>query len=100
MPSRMPMEHVAALVAIEQEGVRVAEGHAGQPLLASAEHTTRLIEACWSLRARAVLLYPENLTSAFFDLSSGEAGAILQKLRDYRVRLAVVCAPETVRFSS
>jgi len=33
-------------------------------------------------------------------LSSGEAGAILQKLRDYRIRLAVVCAPGSVRFSS
>ncbi len=48
----------------------------------------------------AVLLYASNLTPAFFDLSSGEAGAILQKLRQYRIRLAVVCPPGGVRFSS
>ena len=42
----------------------------------------------------------ENLTPAFFDLSSGEAGAILQKLRNYGIRLAVVCPPGRVLMSS
>jgi len=42
---------------------------------------------------RSVLLYSENLTEYFFDLSSGEAGAILQKLRNYHIRLAVVVSP-------
>ena len=32
--------------------------------------------------------------------NSREAGAILQKLRNYRIRLAVVCDPHSVRFSS
>jgi hypothetical protein len=27
------------------------------------------------------------MTPAFFDLSSGDAGVILQKLRNYRIRL-------------
>mgnify|MGYP000660045212 CR=1 FL=1 len=47
----------------------------------------------------AALLYAENLPAAFFDLSSGQAGAILQKLRNYGIRLAVVCPPGHVRFS-
>ena len=38
------------------------------------------------------MLYSENLPGRFFDLSSGEAGAILQKFRNYTIRLAVVCA--------
>ena len=33
------------------------------------------------------------------DLSSGEAGEILQKLRNYRLRLAVVCPPGIVALS-
>ena len=49
--------------------------------------------------AGAALLYAENLTDAFFDLSSRQAGAILQKLRNYGVRLAVVCPAGTVQFS-
>ena len=46
------------------------------------------------------MLYPENVTAGFFDLSSGEAGEILEKLRRFRVRLAIVCAPGSVAFSS
>lgn len=45
------------------------------------------------------LLYASNLSAGFFDLSSGEAGAILQRLRNYGVRLAVVCPPGSVQFS-
>jgi hypothetical protein len=59
-----------------------------------------IIEACLSARVRAALLYPDNLTASFFDLSSGEAGEILEKLRRFRVRLAIVCAPGSVTFSS
>lgn len=32
--------------------------------------------------------------------ASGKAGAILQKLENYRIRLAVVCPPGSVVFSS
>jgi hypothetical protein len=46
------------------------------------------------------LLYPENLTAQFFDLSSGEAGDVLEKLRRCRIRLAIVCAPGVTKFSS
>ena len=37
--------------------------------------------------------YPENLPARFFDLSSGEAGQILQRLRTYHVRIALVRSP-------
>ena len=51
------------------------------------------IEACLSYGTDALLLRAEDLPDAFFDLSSGEAGAILQKLRNYHIRLAVVRSP-------
>lgn len=66
------------------------EGPEGAPLLRTAEDAPLLVEACLNLRARAALLYASNLPSDFFDLSSGAAGAILQKIRQYRIRLAVV----------
>ena len=50
--------------------------------------------------SHAALLYAPNLTAEFFDLSSGQAGSILQKLRNYGLRLAVICPQGTVRFSS
>ena len=40
--------------------------------------------------ARQALLYLSNLTPRFFDVSSREAGDVLQKLRTYHVRAAVV----------
>jgi len=37
-----------------------------------------------------IILHKENLHEAFFDLSSGLAGGILQKFSNYRVQLVVV----------
>jgi hypothetical protein len=64
------------------------------------EDANLLLEACFSHKNRLALLYPNNLPDRFFDLSSGVAGAILQKLRNYGVRLAVVCPTGSVTFSS
>jgi hypothetical protein len=83
----------------EEAGVRFLEGPAGLPLMRKADDATLVVEACLSNRARLALLYSSNMTDRFFDLSSGEAGAILQKLRNYRIRVAVVCPPDSVTFS-
>jgi hypothetical protein len=75
------------------------EGPPGATLLRTAGDVSIVIETCLGSRAERVLLHAENLPAAFFDLSSGEAGAMLQKLRNYGVRLAVVCPAGAVRFS-
>jgi hypothetical protein len=87
------------LSVIEEDGMRVVEGQPEQPFLSRVEDTNRIIEMCLGEEVDAVLLYASNLTAAFFDLSSGEAGAILQKLRLYRLRLAIICPPGSVQFS-
>jgi hypothetical protein len=74
----------------EQKGKIFLEGAAGQPLLRDVMDTVKIIEACFNNQTRCLLLYAENLTDYFFDLSSLEAGTILQKLRNYEIRLAVV----------
>lgn len=76
------------------------EGPPDGPFLRRAEDANLVIEACYSAGVHSALLYAPNLTAYFFDLSSGEAGAILQKLRTYRIRLAVVYDPETVHLST
>jgi len=88
------------LTLVDENGIKVVEGRPDEKFMASVQDADRLIEACFSGGADAALLYSANLTGAFFDLSSGEAGAILQKLRNYRIRLAVVCSPTGVVFSS
>jgi len=85
---------------IEEPGVRFIEGIRGESLMSRAQDATLVIEACFSGRALKALLYPENLTAQFFDLSSGEAGDALEKLRRCHIRLAIVCAPGVAKFSS
>lgn len=88
------------LSVVEENGIRLVEGQPDLPFVPRVQDASLIIEACLSARARSALLYADNLTDRFFDVSSGQAGEILQKLRTYRVRLAVVCAPGRVQFSS
>lgn len=85
---------------VERNGKRFLAGAAAQPMLRETIDTAKLIEACFNQQTKRLLLYAENLTDHFFDLSSGEAGTILQKLRNYRIRLAVIQSPQTRPLSS
>jgi hypothetical protein len=88
------------LAVVEEDGVKAVEGPPDEAFMSGVGDAIRLIEACASERVGSALLYADNLPAAFFDLSSGQAGEILQKLRNYGIRLAVVCPPGRVRFSS
>jgi len=84
----------------ETGGVRFVEGPPDRPVMRTVEDAALVVETCFSNRALSALLYAENLTEHFFDLSSGEAGAVLQKLRNYRIRVAVVYSRDRVRLST
>jgi len=84
----------------ETGGVRFVEGPPDRPVMRTVDDAALVVETCFSNRALSALLYAENLTEHFFDLSSGEAGAVLQKLRNYRIRVAVVYSRDRVRFST
>ena len=75
------------------------EGPCDQPWLRSAADWKTVVEACASARSQDALLHPANLPPEFWDLSSGIAGEYLQKWRNYRIRVAVVC-PASVTFST
>lgn len=78
------------LSTVEDGGVTIEEGQPDTPFMSGSGDVDLVLEACFASGARSAILYAENLPAGFFDLSSGQAGAILQKLRQYRVRLAVV----------
>jgi uncharacterized protein DUF4180 len=88
-----------AFTTIEHDGVRMVEATPGERILERPQHASRILEACFSAQSRAAIVYPANLTARFFDLSSGEAGDVLQKIRMFGVRLAIVCAPGDARLS-
>jgi hypothetical protein len=53
-----------------------------------------LVALCGENEVSTVLLYQENLSPAFFDLKSGQAGRILLKFINYSVKVAAIISPE------
>lgn len=46
---------------------------------------------------RAILIHYKNLSSDFFDLSTGLAGAIMQKFANYSMKCALIIDPEKIK---
>ena len=81
------------LTIIEGRGAGYAAGQPGEPLIESDADCADVIGFCFGAGVSSLLLYPENLPSGFFELKSGQAGALLQKCRTYHVRVAAVTGP-------
>ena len=84
-----------AAVDIEINVVRIAEkqyltGIPGKKLIQTEDDVMQILELCYENDTNRVLLYAENFSDNFFDLSSGEAGMILQKFSVYFVKVAAV----------
>jgi hypothetical protein len=75
---------------IERNGVRIVV--CAEPL-ARVEDALGLVTACIENEA-SLLLEASDLPPAFFELRSGFAGELLQKLQNYRIRLAGVFPPD------
>jgi hypothetical protein len=85
-------------ISIEAMGdQKIIDGPPGAQLLRTPDGDVEILEACFENYTRSVLLYAENLTEHFFDLSSGEVGAILQKLRTEVTELSCEAGPGRAR---
>jgi hypothetical protein len=62
----------------------------------SGSDPASLITACLEAGKQALLVDSDDLPLAFFDLSTGIAGAFVQRLRNYGVRAAMVVPNRTV----
>lgn len=71
-------------------GTRVLVLSEDGPLVASEQDTVDLLGEMFGLGAWLVAVPVSRLPESFFSLRSGVAGAIVQKLVNYRRRLAVV----------
>jgi hypothetical protein len=97
-PCATPDKEPQILSVVEEGDLDIVEGRPDDALIVRPRDVARVVEVCLSARVRRALLYPATLPAAFFDLSSGESGEILQTLQDFGI--TVVCAPDSVRFSS
>jgi hypothetical protein len=84
--------------------IRIAEkqylaGVPGKKLIQTEEDITQILELCYENDTNRVLLYAENFSDQFFDLSSGEAGRILQKFSIYFLKVAAVLNLDVVPHS-
>lgn len=64
-------------------------------LVKNEDDALRLIEKAFT--ARRALVYQQNLHPDFFDLSTGLAGAVLQKLAQYQIQTAFVVDASAIK---
>jgi PadR family transcriptional regulator, regulatory protein AphA len=55
-----------------------------------------IVGICYENKTNRLMLHEANISSEFFDLSSGVAGNILQKFINYSIIAVAVLEPETV----
>ncbi|MFD3486526.1 DUF4180 domain-containing protein [Streptomyces sp. NPDC058665] len=76
---------------VEHHGVPVLVCDAGgAPIATEQDALDHLIGAAFAEPVELIAVPAERFDASFYDLSSGLAGAILQKFSSYRLRLAVV----------
>ncbi|NIG55438.1 DUF4180 domain-containing protein [Chitinophaga sp. Cy-1792] len=68
----------------------VAELQGTGVLISNTEDALDLLGNLYYQDVERVILHEDNITPAFFDLSTGIAGEILQKYTNYKMRLAIV----------
>jgi len=79
---------------IEKEGTRFVETHPGHRFITAEADAVDLVGLCGEHESNLLLFYGDNLDPAFFDLSTGLAGAVLQKFATYQMRAALVLPPD------
>lgn len=80
---------------VEQDGKVYVELIAGA-FLKSEQDAVEIVGACGEAGTDLLLLREGNLSSDFFDLRTGLAGAALLKWSNYRIRAAAVVSPERI----
>jgi hypothetical protein len=74
----------------ELHGLQVQRVPADGPIIATSEQTSDLIGNAWYNHAQLLVVPASRFGAEFFDLSTGHAGEILQKLVNYGLKLAVI----------
>jgi hypothetical protein len=68
----------------------VVVGHYDGPVIASEADATDVIGSTYGLGIDLIVIPAERLVDDFFWLSSGLAGAVLQKFQNYGFRIAII----------
>ena len=74
----------------ERGNLRIQYLDADGPLISTSADTSDLIGNAWYQNANVIAVPVERLDPAFFELRSGVAGEVAQKLVNYQLRLVVI----------
>ena len=69
---------------------RIAEINSNKVIIESTQDGADLIASTYYQDFDKVILYEKDITPLFFDLKTGIAGEILQKVSNFRMRLAII----------
>ena len=72
------------------DGFTVAEVAADRYSISRGQDVLELLGSAHTQGVRLWILHEQALSPAFFDLSSGVAGEVLQKFSNYRLKVAIV----------
>jgi hypothetical protein len=78
------------VLVLQKRGRAFIEGVSGHRLIENERDVVELVGLCIESDSTRILLHSDNLPPAFFDLKSGVAGMILQKLTNYQMKAAAV----------
>ena len=77
-------------MSIDESDIRVLHLEADGDPISTPDDASDLVGAAWSHQANLITVPVERLDPESFRLSTGIAGEIMQKLVNYRLRLAVI----------
>lgn len=81
---------------VERQGHKFVETVGETALIEDEKDVVDLIGMCAVFDADRLMLHGEALSRQFFDLKTGQAGMILQKLVNYQIRAAAVLSRDQV----
>lgn len=79
---------------VEKDNKRYIEFASDEVAISKEQHALDLISVCMENGIELIIIYEEVLSEDFFNLKTGLAGAILQKLMNYHVKAALVIKNE------
>jgi hypothetical protein len=82
---------------IEKRGHKFVEALGDKVLIEDERDVVDLLGVCAEFDANRIMLHGGILSSRFFDLKSGHAGMMLQKLVNYQIKTAAILSPDQIR---
>ena len=82
---------------IQKGGHRFVEIDGGTAVVEDEKDVVDLIGVCAEFNADRIMLHGRVLSERFFDLKTGQAGMVLQKLVNYRLRSAAVLSRDRIQ---